>query len=175
MYRPPGNHKSLIRNLFDLFTTEISGAILCGHSLDTCSKIKKSQSKAIYVKKMLKQLVLVGVWRKLQSVDKKCNSYSHSRCVFKIRLHFFMSNFDKHRKVNCDKGVIDISDHAGVYLALNLDVKFDNFVKEEVIEYMHHNNSGKINHCILWDAAKTFLRGKLITGMWSLNKKNIII
>lgn len=42
--------------------------------------------------------------------------------LFKNRL-FFMFNIDRHRVLKCDIGVKDISDHAGVYLTLNLKNK----------------------------------------------------
>lgn len=100
--------------------------------------------------------------------------------------YFFMLNSDRHRVIDCDIGVRDISDHAGVYLTLHLDIKrkatlwrfnsgllnetqFCKSVENEFKNYMNDNDNGDISPSVLWDAAKAVLRGKFL--MWSPIKK----
>uniref|UniRef100_A0A3Q3BC05 ribonuclease H n=1 Tax=Kryptolebias marmoratus TaxID=37003 RepID=A0A3Q3BC05_KRYMA len=194
VYRPPGNNKQLIRQIFDMITTEVSGILICGGDwnvhlnpcLDSSSRATKSHTETIYIKRMLKETGLLDVWRNLHPQDKKYTFFSYSHKMHSRLDYFFIQNVDKHRIINCDIGVRDISDHAGVYLTLHLDsdrretmwrfninllndTKFDSFVRKEFKNYMDHNNTKDISPCILWDAAKTVLRGKLI--MWSAYKK----
>ena len=57
VYRPPGKDKCLIKKIFDHITTEISGVFICGGdwniclntSVDTSSKIKKTQVEATFI------------------------------------------------------------------------------------------------------------------------------
>lgn len=97
-----------------------------------------------------------------------------------------MLNSDRHRIIDCKIGVRDISDHAGVYLIIPLDIKrkeriwrlnssflnetaFQQYIQKEFEDYMYHNNKENISPSVLWDAAKAVLRGKLI--MWSSNRE----
>lgn len=194
VYRPPGTDKHLIKTLSELIATETSGILICGGDwnihlnqfLDTSSKTKLPQPEAVSVKRMLKELGLFDVWRDAHSLEKKYTFFSHSHHMYSRLDYFFMSHSDKHRILNCDIGVRDISDHAGVYLTLHLDsdrkeslwrlntsllndVEFERFVKKEFKEYMDYNNNGDVSPSILWDAAKAVLRGKLI--WWSSYKK----
>lgn len=194
VYRPPGKDNSLIKRIFDLIATEISGVFICGGdwniclntSIDSSSKIKKPQAEAILVKKMLKEVGMMDVWRSLYPTNRSYTFFSHSHRVHSRLDYFFMLNADRHRIVECEIGVKDVSDHADVCLTLHLDNdrketlwrlntsflkdgEFHNFVEKEIRDYTDYNNDTCTSPSIFWDALKAVLRGKLI--MWSSMKK----
>lgn len=97
-----------------------------------------------------------------------------------------MFNSERHRIIDSSIGVKDVSDHAGVYLRLHLDVQPKNtvwrlntsllndhrceeYIKKEIAEYLEFNNNEDISPSVLWDAVEAVLRGKII--MWSSIKK----
>lgn len=131
VYRPPGKDKHLIKTIFDLIATQISGVFICGGDwniylnplLDASSKFKQMQSEAITVKRLLKELGMIDVWRNLHPLDKNYTFFSYSHLMHSRLDYFFMLKSERHRIVNCEIGVRDISDHAGVYLTLHTTAK----------------------------------------------------
>lgn len=73
--------------------------------------------------------------------------------------YFFMSNVDKHRIIECDKGVRDICGHAGLYLTLHLGKDH-----EETLWRLNNNLTDYMEYSNKEDAAKSVLRGKLINN-----------
>lgn len=135
---------------------------------------------------MLKEIGMIDIWRELHPYDKQFTFFSHPHSAYSRIDYFFMLNLDRHRIINCDIGVRDISDHAGVYLTLHLDNKpketlwrlntsllndpqCQKYIKTEFKDYMTHNDNGAVSPSTLWDAAKAVIRGKLM--MWSAQKK----
>lgn len=194
VYRPPASTKHLIKRIFDLLSVDSSGVLICGGdwnaqlqpSLDSSNKTKKICSEAIYIRKLMKETGTVDVWRELHPVEKRFTFFSHPHLVYSRIDYFFMFGTDRHRVIKSDIGVRDISDHAGVYLAVHLDNKpketlwrlntsllndtqCQKYVKEEFKEYIAYNDNGTVSPSTLWDAAKAVLRGKLI--QWSSRKK----
>lgn len=194
VYRPPGHDKQLIKKMFNMISTETSGVLICGGdwnvqlqpSLDSSNRTKNIRPEALYVKKMLKEIGMLDIWRELHPNDKQFTFFSHPHSAYSRIDYFFMLNLDRHRIINCDIGVRDISDHAGVYLTLHLDNKpketlwrlntsllndpqCHEYIKAEFQEYMTHNDNGAVSPSTLWDAAKAVIRGKLMR--WSSQKK----
>lgn len=194
VYRPPGTGKQFIKKVFDLLCTEMSGVVICGGDwnmhlnplLDISTKTKKIQPEVQIAKRLMKEVGMIDIWRDLHPGEKMFTFFSHSHLMFSRLDYFFMPNSDRHRVIDCYIGVRDISDHAGVYLTIHLDVKqkeriwrlnsnllndkeFQKYTQEAFEDYMYHNNNESISPSVLWDAAKAVLRGKLI--MWSSIKK----
>lgn len=78
-----------------------------------------------------------------------------------------------------DIGTIDLSDHAPIYITIELEEKCKNTLwrfnasllndpqmkkklSDDVKTYLEENNNGETSPPILWDAAKAVLRGKII-------------
>lgn len=194
VYRPPGRDTCFIKKVFDLIATEVSGVLICGGDwniclntyLDSSSKVKKNQMEATFVKKMLNEFGMIDIWRNLYPSDKSFTFFSYSHRINSRLDYFFISKSDRHRIVNCEIGVRDISDHAPVSLTLHLDndrketlwrlntsfLKDDEFkkiVEKEMKDYKDYNNEHDTSPSMLWDASKAVIRGKLI--MWSSLKK----
>lgn len=194
VYRPPGYDKPLIKKVFNMLTTEASGVLICGGdwnihlhpSRDSTSKTKNIKPEALYTKKLLNEIEMMDVWRELHPTDKGFTFFSHSHYMHSRIDYFFMFKVDRHRIINCDIGVRDISDHAGVYLTLHLDNRrkdtlwrlntsllndplCQSYIREEFKEYIAHNDNGTVSPSTLWDAAKVVIRGKLI--VWSARMK----
>lgn len=194
VYRPPGSDRQLIKKVFDLICLETSGVLICGGdwninlhpSLDSSNNSKRMQPEALYVKKMLKESGMIDIWRDLHPGEKSFTFFSNPHSMFSRLDYFFLFNSDRHRVFECNIGVRDVSDHAGVYLILHLDIrrketlwrlnssflnetKFLKYVEEEFKSYMSHNDNGEVSPSVLWDAAKAVLRGKVI--MWSSIRK----
>ena len=71
---------------------------------------------------MLKGIGMFDIWRELHPSVKQYTFFSHPHAVYSRIYSFFMST-ERHRIVECNIGVSDVSDHSGVYLSLNLDAQ----------------------------------------------------
>lgn len=194
VYRPPGQDKLLIKKIFELITSEVSGTLICGGdwniqlhpSLDSSNPTKKINCESLYVKKMLKETGMIDIWRELHPSVRQFTFFSHPHTVYSRVDYFFMLHADRHRITGCDIGTRDVSDHAGVYLRLHLDVQLKNtiwrlntsllndpqcmeYIKKEIKDYVEFNNNEEMSPSVIWDAAKAVLRGKLLK--WSSRKK----
>lgn len=177
-----------------MISMETSGVLICGGdwniqlqpSLDSPNRTKNIRPEALYVKKLLKEIGMIDIWREFHPYDKHFTFFPHPHSVYSRIDYLFMLNLDRHRIINCDTGVRDFSDHAGVYLTLHLDNKpketlwrrntsllndpqCQKYIKTEFKDYMTHNDNGAVSPSTLWDAAKAVIRGKLM--MWSAQKK----
>lgn len=90
-------------------------------TLDSSNMTKRTSSEAIYLRKLMKELGLVDIWRGMHPAEKCFTFFSHPHLVYSRIYYFFMLNIDRHRIKKCDIGVSDISDHNGVYLVIHLD------------------------------------------------------
>jgi len=129
VYRPPGQDKILINRIFDLIATEASGVLICGGdwnvqmhpSLDSSNPTKKINSESLYIKKMIKRIGLIDVWRDCHPSARQFTFFSHPHAVYSRIDYFFVFRADGHRVLDCSIGVRGVSDHSGVYLRLHLD------------------------------------------------------
>lgn len=72
---------------------------------------------------MLKETGMIDIWRELHPSVRQFTFFSHPHTVYSRVDYFFMLHADRHRITGCDIGTRDVSDHAGVYLRLHLDVQ----------------------------------------------------
>lgn len=127
---------------------------------------------------------MIDIWREFHS--SVFTFFSHSHAVHSRIDYFFMLISERHRIIDCNIGIRDVSYHTGVYLRLHLDVQpkstiwrlntsllndrqCEEFIEKEIKDYLEFNNNEDISQSVLWDASKAVLRGKLI--MWSSRKK----
>lgn len=93
--------------------------------------------------------------------------------------YFFTFNKDRTKVAEVDIGTIDLSDHAPVYMTIDLgekqrntlwrfntsllnDTQFKKKMSEDILRYIKENDNGETSLPILWDAAKAVLRGRII-------------
>lgn len=161
--------------------------ILLNSRLDTTGKKRKKSSSEIQVNNMLRDLGLIDVWRNLNRSDLDFTFYSARHNIHSRIDYFLMFSNDRHRIRDCRIGQRDLSDHSGLYLKLHLDcapkktvwrlntgmlnsVAFRATMGGELKEFLEHNDNGEVSPAILWDAAKAFLRGRIITQTAFLKK-----
>lgn len=90
VYRPPGQDKTLINRIFDLIATEVSGVLICGGdwnvqlhpTLDSTNPTKRVSSESLYIKKMIKEIGIIDVWRDLNPRVKQFTFYSDPHAVY---------------------------------------------------------------------------------------------
>lgn len=84
----------LVKGLID---TETSGVLVCGGdwntqlnpSIDSSNKTKRIRSEAIHIKKVLKELGMIDVWRELHPLDRHFAFFSHPHSVYSRIDYFF--------------------------------------------------------------------------------------
>lgn len=92
VYRPPGQHKSLIKKLFDIIATEITGILICRgdwnvqlhptFQTDSTNPTKGTNPESLLVRKILKGIGMIDVWRELNASAKQFTFFSHPHAVY---------------------------------------------------------------------------------------------
>lgn len=132
----------------------------------------------------------VDVWRKLHPSGKEYTFYSNPhKCHTRID-YFFLSKIILNQIVSCKIGHIAISDHAAVYLNFTpknarkrsrnwrmnplilKDEKFVEYFRAEFKHFLSVNVPTASNPSLLWETAKAFCRG-LIISYTSSKKRRI--
>lgn len=105
--------------------------------------------------------------------------YSSPHSVYTRIDYFLIFGKDKDKINSCEIGTIDLSDHAPIYLSVDLNLQpkinswklnlsqlndphFKEQIKGEIHFYLETNDRGDVSPPILWDALKAVLRGKII-------------
>lgn len=105
--------------------------------------------------------------------------YSSVHSVYTRIDYFILFSRDRSRIIDAEIGTIDLSDHAPIYLTLNLegyrrnttwrfnasllnDPSFKKQMTNEIQMYIKENVKGETSAPMIWDAAKAVLRGKII-------------
>ena len=89
-----------------------------------------------------------------------------------------MNEKDRYKVVNCEMGVMDLSDHSPLYLTIRLECEKKTMIwrlnssmlkgqmREEIVmglkTHMKENDNREVSSLVLWDACKTVMRGQLI-------------
>lgn len=139
---------------------------------------------------MMKKLGLIDMWRHLHPKEKDFTYFSklHSS-YFRIDM-FLISGTDCYRATQCDIEPITLSDHAPVILKLkigpNKQFKYwranvsllnkeanQKEIKQAICDYIEFNDTGDVTPTILWERAKSVLRGNIIALSSKLKKKRL--
>lgn len=80
---------------------------------------------------MLKEMGLIDVWRAFHQGQRDYTYYSYPHTSYSRIDHFLAFGRDKFRIMDCDLGLIDISDHALISLTFN---KFREQTKKHSLE-----------------------------------------
>uniref|UniRef100_A0A3B5QIH9 exodeoxyribonuclease III n=1 Tax=Xiphophorus maculatus TaxID=8083 RepID=A0A3B5QIH9_XIPMA len=134
--------------------------------------------------KMLKNMSveagLVDIWRSKFPKDRNFTFYSNRHASYSRIDYFFTAKAELHRLEDITILPITISDHAPVTLKWNIgltpsfkqwrlnacllnDKEFVEFVKLDLKNYLDINNTPETSPIMLWDCAKAYLRGSIIS------------
>lgn len=90
------------------------------HTKDTTSLKGRKNIKSKALNLLIKEVDLCDVWRELHPLE---NDYTHYSVDHKVhsRIDFFLINrSDKHRVIDCNIGIADLSDHNAIHLTIHL-------------------------------------------------------
>lgn len=126
-------------------------------------------------------LSLIDIWRLVNPREREYSFYSHSHKTYS-RIDFFLISHSLVDKViDCNIGVIAITDHALVELHLDLNVdkikvgrwrmntsllqdeEFAKKLGEDICKFLELNIGSTARLATVWDALKAFVRGKFIS------------
>lgn len=186
VYAPPGSDFIFYGKVFE-FMTQATGVCICGgdwnirlnSKLDT-SKPVSQNSLQKKIKVLMSDQGIIDTWRDLYPTSRDYTHYSHSHTVYSRIDYFFIFKKDRHRIQTADIGNIDLSDHAPIYLTLDInneprntlwklntnvlnDLQFITLIKSDITTFLEENLNGEVSLEIVWDALKACMRGKIIS------------
>ena len=175
-----------LKKITNIMATETVGLLVCGGDLnvhlqpglDSSSK-KNLGKKSLHrkVNALFEEVGLIDIWRNLFPNRRNYTHYSAPHSSYS-RIDYFIT-FGKNKDVMNDCGTIDLSDHALIYLYVDLNLqpknttwkfnssllnysKFKEQIKREISLYLESNDNDEVTSPILWDALKAVLRGRII-------------
>lgn len=189
VYAPNEDEPGFIKTLFNTILQYSTGLLLLGGDFNcVMSQLMDRQppSKAPLprMSKMLKYQIteagLVDIWRSKFSRGRDFTFYSNRHASYSRIDYFFTPRADLHRITDIEILPITISDHAPVLLKWDIghrpttkqwrlntsllnDKEFISFISEEFKIYLDTNASPEISPLILWDCAKAYIRGRIIS------------
>lgn len=138
------------------------------------------------IKTIMNDIGLVDVWRELNSTQRDFTFFSHAHNCYSRLDYFFTFQNDLHRVISSRIGVMDLSDHAPLYLEIlyskekrettwRLNTSLLNPLREQIRNdiknFILDNDNIEVSPSILWDALKAVIRGKIIGYSSNLKKK----
>lgn len=126
------------------------------------------------------ELGLVDIWRVLHPHEKDFTFFSHPHSSYSRIDYFLLSRNMVSQVLNSTIGNIVLSDHAPVDIVFHpfdraeksMRWRFNNcmlnreencnFIQSEMQEFWEHNEGSTEDHGVMWDAFKSFLRGRII-------------
>uniref|UniRef100_A0A3Q3G8L9 Reverse transcriptase domain-containing protein n=1 Tax=Kryptolebias marmoratus TaxID=37003 RepID=A0A3Q3G8L9_KRYMA len=145
------------------------------------------KSKQIF--DLFEEAGFVDVWRKLHPAGKEYTFYSNPhKCHTRID-YFFLPKITLGQVASCKIGHIVISDHAAVYLNYTVknaktqsnhwrlnpsilkDEKFVEYFRTEFKQFLAINSPSASSPSLLWDTAKAFSRGLILSYMCSKKRR----
>lgn len=155
--------------------TETEGLLICGGDLNIhlqpkldSSRGKANESKSLYrkVNTLFKEVGLIDIWRELFPQRRDYTHYSAPQSLYTRIDYFITFGKDKDRIYACDIGTIDLSDHAPVYLTIDLELRprnttwklnssvlndpiFKQDIRKEISTFLEFNNNNEVSPPIL--------------------------
>lgn len=195
VYAPPGSVWKFYKYIFELVTVEAEGILVLGGDLNIrlnptldssnpqilgLNKITKN------IKTIMNDIGLVDVWREVNSTQRDFTFFSHAHNCYSRLDYFFTFQNDLHRVISSRIGVMDLSDHAPLYLEilyskekrettwrLNTSMlqPLREQIRNDIKNFILDNDNIEVSPSILWDALKAVIRGKIIGYSSNLKKK----
>lgn len=131
---------------------------------------------------------LIDIWREMFPDARQYTHYSSAHSVHTRIDYFIIFSRDRSRIIDSEIGTMNLSDHAPIFLTLNLesyrrnttwrfntsllnDPSFKKQMTNEIQMYIKENVNGETTAPTIWDAAKAVLWGKIIAV--SSHKKKV--
>ena len=133
VYAPPNSDW---RQIFDIMTSEAEGVLICGGDLNVRLNDKLDSSGASTgqtkinkkINTVMRDIGIIDVWRDLHPTVRDYTHLPHPHSVYTRIDYFLMYNTDRHRITHCEIGNIDISDHSPLYLTIDLNRNYNNYI-----------------------------------------------
>ena len=188
IYAPPGSDMGFFQKIIDIIITKTEGLLICGGDLNIhlqpqldSSSGKTYKTKSLYrkVNTLFKDVGLIDIWRELFPQRRDYTHYSAPHSIYTRIDYFITFGRDRDKTHTCDIGTIDLSDHAPIYLTVDLDLPprntlwklnsgllndpcFKQDIRKEMSVFLEFNDNDEVSPLILWDTMKAVLRGKII-------------
>lgn len=159
------------KKVVDVMISETVGLLICGGDLNTHlqPKLDTSNGKAQNTKSLLKKMNmlfeevgLLDIWRDLYPNQRDYTHYSSPHSLYTRIDYFLIFGNDKNKINTCEIGTLDLSDHAPIYLSvdLNLELKINSWklnsillsdplfkeqIKREIHFYLEMNDRGNVS------------------------------
>lgn len=198
IYAPNEDDPSFIHIIFSTILQHSSGILLLGGDFNCVmsqhmDRQPASKTPTSRMSKALKHLVsevgLVDVWRHKFPKGRDFTFYSHRHSSYSRIDLFFTPKAEMHRIDDVKINPITLSDHAPLELLWTIghkpttkqwrlnasllnDKEFITLITTELSNYLDTNLSPEISPLILWDCAKAYLRGRIISFTSAKRKKN---
>lgn len=189
VYAPNEDEPSFIRSIFNTVLQYSTGILLLGGDFNCVmsqfmDRKPVSKNPISRMSKTLKHLSiesgLIDVWRNKFPKGRDFTFYSHRHTSYSRIDYFFTPKTELHRIADVEILSITISDHAPLSLLWDIghrrstkqwrmnasllnDKEFINFIMIELRYYLDTNVSPDISPLIIWDCAKAFIRGRIIS------------
>ena len=189
IYAPNEDEPSFITTIFAIILQHASGILLMGGDFNCVmsqhlDRKPPSKTPISRMSKILKHLSsesgLADVWRTKFPKGRDFTFYSNRHLSYSRIDLFFTPKAELHRIEDVKILPITISDHAPIEVSWNIghrlttkqwrlnasllnDKEFTTFVIKELNDYLDMNISPEISPLILWDCAKAYIRGRIIS------------
>lgn len=199
VYAPPEEDKTFFNLLFDKITTS-EGTLICGgdwntilnYTKDTTSTKRYKNIKSKNLNILIKDAGLCDIWRDLHPSERDYTHYSAAHKVHSRIDYFLINTIDRHRVIDCETGIADVSDHNAIYLTIHLDSPIKTIlwkmnvnilnnetavqeIKKEIQDCIAINKDEQIEPTMLWDTVKAVMRGNLISRLAHIKKKKKLL
>lgn len=195
VYAPPGSEWKFYKKIFELITENSEGILVLGGDLnirlnpllDASNSQMGGQIKTTKnIIALMKEMGLLDVWREVNPTQRDFTFFSHRHNCYSRLDYFFTFQNDLHRVVSSKIGIMDLSDHAPVYLELlysqekketywrlNTSIlqSMGDQIRNDIKNYLLENDNKEVSPSILWDALKAVMRGKIIGYSSNWKKK----
>jgi len=197
VYAPNEDNPDFIRKVFNVITQHSSGILLMGGDFNCVmsqfmDKQPVSTTPPSRMSKTLKyqstELGLVDAWRGKYLSCRDFTFYSHRHASYSRIDYFFTPKAELYRISDLKILPMTISDHSPIELSWNIghksstkqwrlnasllnDKEFINLITTELKFYQDTDTSPEISPLILWDCAKAYLRGRIISFASARKKK----
>lgn len=202
IYAPNEDDPAFMTKVFGLILDKSVGVLIAGGDMNCVmsqykDKTPRSTSKSsANMSKILnhhcEEMGLLEIWRYKHPKGKDFTFYSHRHSSYSRIDLLFTPRAEVHRIKECKILPITISDHSPVLIDWCLGKKkytktwrlntsflndpgFTEFVKSEIYSYLELNDKEDTSPLILWDCAKAFLRGRIISFCTAKKKERELI
>lgn len=83
--------------------------------LDSSGRVQPKNTIARKIRKVMSQLGILDIWKELNPFKRNYTHFSAPHSVYSRIYYFLVYTGDRYRILNCNIGVMDLSDHCPIY------------------------------------------------------------